>query len=105
MPHHRASGVISTQLVIAVVDNRRPMLALMRAMLAAIGTGRVETYESPVEALDAMARDLPDLLIAAATYGAFERAGDGACHAPHELRGARARAGDDHGRRRQAVAR
>jgi CheY-like chemotaxis protein len=67
MPHHRALGRALDKLAIAVVDNRRPMLAVMRAMLAAIGTGRVETYESPVEALDAMARELPDLLIAAAT--------------------------------------
>jgi PleD family two-component response regulator len=67
MAHHRALGRDLDKLVIAVVDNRRPMLAVMRAMLAAIGTGRVDIYESPVEALDAMARDLPDLLIAAAT--------------------------------------
>ena len=66
MPHHRALGRDLDQLVIAVVDNRRPMLAVMRAMLAAIGTGRVETYDSPVEALDAMPRDLPDLVIAGA---------------------------------------
>ena len=66
MPHHRALGRDLDQLVIAVVDNRRPMLAVMRAMLAAIGTGRVETYEGPVEALDAMPRDLPDLVIAGA---------------------------------------
>jgi CheY-like chemotaxis protein len=66
MPHHRALGRDLDQLFIAVVDNRRPMLAVMRAMLAAIGTGRVETYEGPIEALDRMARDLPDLVIAAA---------------------------------------
>jgi PleD family two-component response regulator len=67
MSHHRALGRDLDQLVIAVVDNRRPMLAVMRAMLAAIGTGRVETYESPIEALDRMASDLPDLVIAGAT--------------------------------------
>ena len=66
MPHHRALGRDLDQLIIAVVDNRRPMLAVMRAMLAAIGTGRVETYESPIVALNAMARDLPDLVIAGA---------------------------------------
>ncbi len=66
MPHHRALGRDIDKLAIAVVDNRRPMLAVMRAMLAAIGTGRVETYESPIEALDRMARDLPDLVIVAA---------------------------------------
>ena len=66
MPHHRALGRDLDQLIIAVVDNRRPMLAVMRAMLAAIGTGRVEIYESPIVALDTMARDLPDLVIAGA---------------------------------------
>ena len=65
MPH-RALGRDLDQLVIALVDNRRPMLAVIRAMLAAIGTGRVETYESPVDALDRMPPDLPDLVIAGA---------------------------------------
>jgi DNA-binding response OmpR family regulator len=35
-------------------------------MLAAIGTGRIDIYESPAEALDGMAANLPDLVIAAA---------------------------------------
>jgi DNA-binding NarL/FixJ family response regulator len=39
----------------------------MRAMLAAIGTGRIDTYESPTEAIDAMAKTVPDLVIAAAS--------------------------------------
>ena len=43
------------------------MLSVMRAMLAAIGVGRIETHESPAEALDAMTRSVPDLVIAAAT--------------------------------------
>jgi len=43
------------------------MLSVMRAMLAAIGVGRIETHESPAEALDAMARSVPDLVIAAVT--------------------------------------
>ena len=42
------------------------MLSMMRAMLAAIGTGRIETYESPTEAINAMQRAIPDLVIAAA---------------------------------------
>lgn len=42
------------------------MLAMMRAMLAAIGTGRIQTHESPAEAFDAMVRNTPDLVIAAA---------------------------------------
>jgi len=50
---------------VAVVDNRRSMLLVMRAMLAAIGAGRIDTYESPAEAIDALARTTPDLLIAA----------------------------------------
>ncbi|OFW72469.1 MAG: hypothetical protein A2W02_04035 [Alphaproteobacteria bacterium RBG_16_64_48] len=67
MLHHRAFGRDLDTLVVAVVDNRRPLLSLMRAMLAAIGTGRIETYESPTEAIDAMARTVPDLVIAAAS--------------------------------------
>jgi two-component system, chemotaxis family, chemotaxis protein CheY len=35
-------------------------------MLAAIGTGRIDSFESPTEALDAMAKNPPDLVIAAA---------------------------------------
>jgi hypothetical protein len=50
-----------------VIDNRRPILSLMRAMLAAIGTGRIETYESPTEASDAMAKNVPAIVIAAAS--------------------------------------
>lgn len=66
MLHHRAYGRDLDTLVVAVIDNRRPILSLMRAMLAAIGTGRIETYESPTEAVDAMTRSVPDLVIAAA---------------------------------------
>ena len=66
MPHHRALVRDLDRLAIAIVDNRRPMLAVMRARLAAIGIGRVDIYESPIEALDRMAGDLPDLVIAAA---------------------------------------
>jgi DNA-binding NarL/FixJ family response regulator len=67
MLHHRAFGRDLETLVVAVIDNRRPMLAMMRAMLAAIGTGRIETFESPTEAIDAMARDAHDLVITAAS--------------------------------------
>jgi DNA-binding NarL/FixJ family response regulator len=67
MLHHRALGRDLDQLVISVVDNRRPMLSVMRAMLAAIGTGRIETHENPNEALEAMARNTPDLVIAASS--------------------------------------
>ena len=66
MLHHRAFGRDLDTLVVAVIDNRRPILSLMRAMLAAIGTGRIETYESPTEALDAMAAAVPDVVIAGA---------------------------------------
>jgi PleD family two-component response regulator len=66
MLYHRAFGRHLDTLVVAVIDNRRPILSLMRAMLAAIGTGRIETYESPTEAFDAMADTVPDLVIAAA---------------------------------------
>ncbi|HSH62969.1 MAG TPA: hypothetical protein VK984_02520 [Methyloceanibacter sp.] len=104
MPH-RALGRDLDQLVIAVVDNRRPMLAVIRAMLAAIGTGRVETYESPVDALDRMPPDLSDLVIAGAAMQPFERAGNGARHAAHELGAARARPRHDHGPERQAALR
>lgn len=39
---------------------------MMRAMLAAIGAGRIETHENPALSLSAMERSKPDLLIAAA---------------------------------------
>jgi len=67
MLHHRALGRDLNQLVVSVVDNRRPMLSMMRAMLAAIGTGRIETHESSAEALEAMALNAPDLVIAASS--------------------------------------
>ncbi len=66
MLYHRAFGRHLDTLVVAVIDNRRPMLSLMRAMLAAIGAGRIETFESPTEAIDAMAKNVPDVVIAAA---------------------------------------
>jgi two-component system chemotaxis response regulator CheY len=66
MLYHRALGRDLDELVVAVVENRRPMLAVMRAMLAAIGTGRIDTYANPTEAIDAMATIVPDLVIAAA---------------------------------------
>jgi CheY-like chemotaxis protein len=67
MLYHRAFGRDLDTLVVAVIDNRLPLLSLMRGMLAAIGTGRVETYESPAEAFGAMAEDTPDLVIAASS--------------------------------------
>jgi DNA-binding NtrC family response regulator len=63
---HRAFGRDLDSFVVSAFDNRTPMLSLMRAMLAAIGTGRIETYESPTEAMDATARNAPDLIVAAA---------------------------------------
>jgi hypothetical protein len=59
MLYHRALGRDLDKLVVAVVDNRRPMLSVMRAMLAAIGTGRIDTYECPTEAFEAMGNDRP----------------------------------------------
>ena len=75
MLHHRAFGRDLDTLVVAVIDNRRPMLALMRAMLAAIGIGRIETYESPTEAFDAMTKGVPDLVIAAPSMQPLTGAG------------------------------
>jgi CheY-like chemotaxis protein len=62
---HRALGRDLDTLVVAVIDNKRAMLAVMLAMLAAIGIGRVVSFESPTEALDAMRNDVPDLVVAA----------------------------------------
>jgi len=42
MLHHRAFGRDLDTLVVAVIDNRRPVLSLMRAMFAAIGAGRID---------------------------------------------------------------
>jgi CheY-like chemotaxis protein len=65
MSYHRALGRDLATLAVAVVDNRRPMLLVTRAMLAAIGAGRIDTYEGPAEAIDAMVSTIPDLIIAA----------------------------------------
>ena len=59
MLYHRALGCDLHKLVIAVVDNRRPMLLVMRAMIAAIGTGHIYTYESPTGAIGTMAMATP----------------------------------------------
>ena len=67
MLYHRAYGRDLDTLVVTVIDNRRPMLSLMRGMLAAIGIGRIETYASPIDAFDAMSRAAPDLVIAASS--------------------------------------
>jgi DNA-binding NarL/FixJ family response regulator len=67
MLHHRAFARHLDTLTVAVIDHRRPILSLMRAMLAAIGTGRIETYESPAAAIEAMAKAVPDIVIAAAS--------------------------------------
>jgi two-component system chemotaxis response regulator CheY len=65
MGQHRAFGKDLETLSVAVIDNREPMLQVMRAMLAAIGTGSIDTFESPVEALKAMRKTPPDLVLAA----------------------------------------
>src|SRR6478752_2105644 len=66
MGQHRAFGQDLEALSVAVIDNRSPMLSMMRGMLAAIGTGRIETYENPFQALEAMVDSVPDLVLAAA---------------------------------------
>ena len=75
MLYHRAYGSDLDTLVVAVIDNRKPMLALMRGMLAAIGIGRIETYESPIEAFPAMTKGVPDLVIAASSMQPLSGAG------------------------------
>ena len=67
MGQHRAFGRDLETLSVAVIDNRCPMLSVMRAMLAAIGTGRIDTYENPSAALLAMGGTIPDLVLAAAS--------------------------------------
>jgi two-component system chemotaxis response regulator CheY len=67
MLHHRALGRDLEKLVVSVVDPRQPMRSMMRAMLAAIGTGRIETYAGANEAFEAMSYNPPDLVIAAAS--------------------------------------
>jgi len=68
-----------------LVDNRRPMLLVMRAMLAAIGAGRIHTYESPTGAICTMATATPDLRRVACT----EAAKAAAKQAPQVLQQAR----------------
>jgi CheY-like chemotaxis protein len=67
MGQHRAFGKDLETLSVAVIDNRPPMLQVMRAMLAAIGIGRIDTYDNPVRALEAMSQTPPDLVLAAAS--------------------------------------
>lgn len=62
---HRALGRDLDTLVVAIVDDKRPMLAAMRAMLAAIGAGRIATFDNPIEALEVMQHDVPDIVFAA----------------------------------------
>lgn len=102
MLHHRALGRDLDQLHVAVIDNRRPMLAMMRAMLAAIGAGRIETYENPIQALSAMERSLPDVVIAAASMQemsgpqlirAMRRENAPLCFVPAMIMSAHAKAG------------
>ena len=73
MLYHRAYGRDLDTLVVAVIDNRRPMLSLMRGMLAAIGIGRIETYESPIEAFDAMTKGRPRPRHCRVVDAAFDR--------------------------------
>ena len=68
---HRALGRDLDLLVVSVVDNRRPMLSALRAMLAAIGVGRIETFEHPAEALHAMRHAVPDIVTASAGVATF----------------------------------
>ena len=86
MLYHRAYGRDLDTLVVTVIDNRRPMLSLMRGMLAAIGIGRIETYESPIDAFDAMSRAVPDLVIAASSMQPLTGAAAGQGHASRALR-------------------
>jgi two-component system, OmpR family, phosphate regulon response regulator PhoB len=67
MLYHRAYGRDLETLVVAVIDNRRPMLSLMRGMLAAIGVGRIEAHQCPTQAFAAMSLAVPDLVIAASS--------------------------------------
>jgi hypothetical protein len=84
-----------------VVDNRRPMLLVMRAMLAAIGAGRIHTYESPTGAIGTMATATPDLVIAADVMPQSERSGAGQDHEAPKLRSTRSRPGHYHNRARE----
>jgi len=74
MLYHRSLGRDLHKLVIAVVDNRRPMLPVMRAMLAAMGAGRIQTYESPTGAIGTMATaSVERLLVDCSPEGFFGR--------------------------------
>jgi DNA-binding NarL/FixJ family response regulator len=98
---HRALGRDLDSLVIAIVDNKRAMLAVMQAMLAAIGVGRIETFEDPTEALDAMRTDIPDVVIAASAMQPLtgyalvktmrERGGEPLCFVPAVIMSTHAR--------------
>ena len=61
--YHRALGRDLHKLVIASTTGGRCFWSW--AMLAAIGAGRIHTYESPTGAIGTMATTTPDLVIAA----------------------------------------
>ena len=48
MLYHRAFSRDLDTLTVAVVDNRKPMLSLMRSMLAAIGVARIIDVQQPI---------------------------------------------------------
>jgi hypothetical protein len=100
MLFHRALGRDLHKLVIAVVDNRRPMLLVMRAMLAAIGAGRIHLPEpdrSYRHDADGDSRPRHRRGCDAAS----ERSGAGQEHEAPKLGRARSRPGHHHNRARE----
>ncbi len=63
MPHHACFGLGFEELDIVVIDDSKPMQAILRAILHAIHVRRVRVYETLKEATAAILRDPPNLVI------------------------------------------
>lgn len=63
MTRHAAYGLSPAMLDIILVDDSKPMLQLMRSVLASMQPARIRAYESPEDALKAMLSEPPNLVI------------------------------------------
>ncbi|WP_181707062.1 response regulator [Chthonobacter rhizosphaerae] len=63
MTHHSAFGLAPTDLDIVIVDESKPMQALLRSMLAHLRPRRLRIFDHPQGALDAMLHEPPNLIL------------------------------------------
>jgi len=63
MMTNRAFGKTLTSLDIAIVDDKRGMTTILRALLNSFGLQRIRMFENPEKALGELQDDVPDLII------------------------------------------